>query len=136
MIHANWNQLKRAYSTHSGVKIDQESLSFYLLLFYAIEAGLKSIYLRENKLNTTQNIPDDKLKRTHDLSIWVKELRFPASVAGCKGHFRLERDSTSWQVQHIHEAWRYHVNIEKTDQQEIVAWLKKLKETIKERIGQ
>jgi hypothetical protein len=135
MIHAKWNELKEAFFIHAGIKINKDSNSYKLLLFYAVESGLKSIYLLTNKLYSTEKISDKSLRRTHDLLELVKELKLPANIAGTCPDFRLKRDNNScWRIADAHQAWRYNIDIEETDQQNLVDWLSTIKAWIKENI--
>jgi hypothetical protein len=75
MIHAGYSELKKAFFTHSVNAKDDTSSSHNLLLFYAVESGLKSIYLNRTKLYTTKKIGDENLRNSHDLLLWIKELK-------------------------------------------------------------
>jgi hypothetical protein len=134
MIHAGHSELRKAFFIHSTITIETNPKSYNLLLFYAVESGLKSIYLRSNNLNTTERITDIHLLNSHDLSRWVKELKLPASIrAECHG-FKLKRDGSHRPLREAHQAWRYNVEIEPRDQRKIVIWLKTLKKWIEENL--
>jgi len=107
--------------------------SNYLLLFYAIECGLKSIYLRRHRLQTIDQIYDVQLRKSHDLALWVKELRLPASQTGIAPSFKLARDSQgSLGIEFVHQAWRYGVIVDVVDEQLILLWLGRVKRWIEE----
>ncbi|MDQ1351996.1 MAG: hypothetical protein QG657_2302 [Acidobacteriota bacterium] len=134
MIHAGFSELKRAFLVHSSASVDKDSISYNLLLFYAVESGLKSIYLRWNNIPTTEKIVDEKLTKSHNLSEWVQKLYLPASVSGkCPG-FKLARDNKHYDVSQVHQAWRYGIEIDDPDQQELVRWLETVRNLIKEHI--
>jgi len=134
MIHAGFKELKNAFFVHSEANIDEDSISYYLLLFYAVESGLKSIYLRWNKFFNTKKIVDEKLSNSHNLSDWVKELKLPASVSRTCPQLKLRRDNTSWDIDQAHQAWRYGIEICSTDQEKLVEWLKNIEQWIKENL--
>jgi hypothetical protein len=140
MIHAGFNELKRAFLVHSSASVDKDSISYNLLLFYAVESGLKAIYLNNTRLQTTNEIVDKKLWSGggHDLNIWIKEIKMPASDIGHCRNFKLKRDkfqmTQSCSICHAHQAWRYSIEIDDNDQQELVRWLETIRNLIKEHI--
>ncbi len=136
MIHAGFSELKKAFNGHSKNAEGGEDKSHYLLLFYAVESGLKSVYLREKRLNTTEKITDVNLLKSHDLDLWVKELRLPAFVTGQnqRPRFQLKRDKESHAVARAHEAWRYYIEMVPRDQKTLTDWLKNIQGWIRENI--
>jgi hypothetical protein len=135
MIPAGWSELAKAFRQHISIAKDGTSPSHNLLMFYAVECGLKSIYLQRNHFKTIEQIPDESLQRSHDLARWVKELRLPASTTGKTRGFHLQRDrSSSWQVDMAHQAWRYGVAVEVSDEKALVDWLKRIQQWIEENI--
>jgi hypothetical protein len=133
MIHAGYSELRKAFFTHSVNAKDDTSTSHNLLLFYAVESGLKSIYLSRTKLYTTKKIGDENLRNSHDLLLWIKELKLPFKVVeDCCQDLKLKRDGTHCAVRDAHQAWRYNIDIEEDDQKRLVQWMKKLKIWIQE----
>ena len=102
-----------------------------LLLFYAVECGLKHVlctYRRGNYL-----ADDDPLFWTHDLTDIVKELRFPRSPL--PQNFRLARSTSEvGPTRDCHLAWRYGVGINAVDENAIESGLVSLVERIKQDI--
>ena len=129
--------MRRAFRQHARMAKDGDSTSHYLLLFYAVECGLKSVYLRRRypSRGTIASISDERLRASHDLALWIKELRLPAFIAGTNPNFRLERDRSSWSVDKAHQAWRYGVVIEVQDEQSLVCWLDNIRRWIEENIS-
>ena len=134
MIHAGWNELKKAFCLHSGSGIQENSQSGYLLLFYAIESGLKAVYLRCNKLSSTRKIVDERIANTHDLFLLAKTLKLPAHLIGTRNNFRLRRDDTQHPFSDVHQAWRYHIILNPDDENYITQWLHNLKKWLEENI--
>lgn len=134
MISVGWSELRQAFWQHVNSSDAHSSASHYLLLFYAVECGLKSVYLRRNRLLKTEQINDAQLRGSHDVASWVRELRLPASVAGNIPMFQLRRDQTTWAVAKAHEAWRYGVVIETRDELQLIRWLNNIQQWIKENI--
>ena len=135
MIHAGTSELKKAFWHHKNSSEECTASSSYLLLFYAVECGLKSVYLHNKRLNTTDDISDTALRQSHDLSKWVKALSLPVSMTGANTSFHLNRDRQQlWEIRSAHEAWRYGVGIDKNDETRLVNWLKQVAKWIKENI--
>lgn len=142
MIHASESDLRQAFHKHySAVKETKEACS-YLLLFYSVECGLKSILLKQQHLRSTAQIQDQTLL-SHNFAPLVKELRLPRSIVGEIGdtndktqprlpNFRLCKDSSSWQMSEVHQAWRYGIPVDPQDQEILVEWLENVCNWIKE----
>jgi hypothetical protein len=142
MIHASDSDLRQAFHKHySAVQETKEGCS-YLLLFYAVECGLKSILLRRKRMTSTAQIQDSALL-SHDFAPLIKELRLPHSVVGDIGYtgeqsqpklpnFRLHRDNSSWEMREAHQAWRYGIRVNSQDQKILIEWLEKVCIWIKE----
>ncbi|MFH1634010.1 MAG: hypothetical protein ABIG63_08350 [Chloroflexota bacterium] len=135
MIPAGRSELKKAFHQHTSVAENGASPSHNLLTFYAVECGIKSVYLKRNSLNTTKDIRDERLNKSHDLSLWVKILRLPATITGTNTVFYLRRDQQSaWSVARAHEAWRYGIAIRPDDEKRLVGWLVSIQQWVKERL--
>ncbi|MFZ3149738.1 MAG: hypothetical protein WA137_11965, partial [Methanothrix sp.] len=131
-IPAGYSQFKRAFNHHHYLYKSGESCSHYLLLFYAIECGLKSIYYW--KISRSIIMEDVNDKSGHDLFLWAKAIRLPRYVTGKEPKFRLKGEPNKNAVSLAHQAWRYGVQIEREDEILLVAWLKKVDEWIEENI--
>ena len=60
-LHVGVSELRQAFHTHRGAADKTQGISSHLLLFYAAECGLKSIWLKQKKLRTTEQILDPTL---------------------------------------------------------------------------
>ena len=104
-----------------------------LLLFYAVECGLKSVYLRRHRFRTTAQIQDLELQdKGHDIARWVKELRLPASLLRASGEFRLIRDGARYGIEMAHQAWRYGVSMEEIDEAGLLEYLQTIQNWVDE----
>ena len=131
MIPAGPGELKKAFRHHKNSSEGCTASSSYLLLFYAVECGLKSVYLHDKRLNTTDDISDTALRQSHDLSKWAKALRLPVSMTGANTSFHLNRDRQQlWEIRSAHEAWRYGVGIDQKDEIQLINWLKQIAQWI------
>ena len=78
-------QLISAYQKHHKYsEIPQKQISHHLLLFYAVECGVKALYLEENNGQSTADFvnffPNKKYGHEHSILDWVKELNIPANI--------------------------------------------------------
>ena len=136
MIPAGSRQLRRAFFQHAKQAKKGSSPSDYLLLFYAVECGLKSIYIERApaRVRTVRDISNDQLRRSHDLARWTLELRLPPAITRANTSFRLRRDNSSWSIEYAHEAWRYGIAMLSADEQRLVRWLNLVLQWIEENI--
>ena len=135
MISAGYTELRKAFLNHTKISDSGENDSHHLLLFYGLECGLKSIYLKRNRIYQSNQITDENLRSTHDLFLFIKNLRLPAQIAGASSPtFRLERDGTSLEIKLAHEAWRYGIMIRKEDAEKLILWMCAIHTWVKENI--
>jgi hypothetical protein len=145
MIPAGVSELRQAFHSHLGAFPQTTGISSHLLLFYAAECGMKSIWLRRNRLRTTDDIAEPTLlsRDGHNLDRWRKELKIPASQLPFTTQtenkkiptFHLERGGSSLDVEKAHQAWRYGIRLKPQDEKDLVEWLKNLCNWIKENIN-
>jgi hypothetical protein len=130
-IHAGVSELRVAYGHLVAASRNGTGTPAHLLLFYAVECGLKSACLRRNKLRTTES-----LKTTnHDLHSLIKELKLPAAAISAPPVLRLSgHKSEICPHSDAHQAWRYGVRIENADQAKFVGWLNVICEVLKEHL--
>jgi hypothetical protein len=106
----------------AGSEVDVDSKA--LFLFYAVECGLKALYLDLYKLATTST--EGSRARSarsfgHRLDDLVVELRVPPSKISSRPPRLALRSGVILQVLDLHEAWRYGEKIDAHT--EVVAWL-------------
>jgi HEPN domain-containing protein len=95
----------------------------YLLLFYAVECGMKAAVLRRVKGRGTNDL--DGPLRTHDLSRLAKELRLSADIN--TKLVRCRRPGADYVEHHeLHEAWRYGAKLDPQHEAHAVAGLREL----------
>ena len=135
IIHSGKSELRRAFHAHRHAATKTSGIASYLLLFYAAECGLKSLYLNENNLTKTDRIQDQAMlsQYGHDLSTWVKQVNTYPNKIEPAPHFHIE-DGSNLDISKAHQAWRYGVKIKSQDEQNIVKWLENLCNWIKENI--
>ena len=132
MIHAGTDELRKAFNIHrSSAKLATHT-SQNLLLFYAVECGLKYAYLRENRLASTEDVDPDILEYKHDITRWFAELKIPAQRISIKENFRYQKRDANDHVRVIHQAWRYGILVNDDDEKKIISSLKNLESWIEE----
>ncbi len=105
-IVVNCSQLRNAFKAHRKIyRNQQDNPSCQLLLFYAVEAGLKSKFLQERGYKSTQDFKktfgeNKKHGHGHKISEWVAELKIAAHVAAYS-------DDQNDPIENAHEKLRY-----------------------------
>ena len=137
MLITGTSQLRQAFNAHLFASKQTQGMASNLLLFYAVECGIKSVWLRRNRLQTINDISDQTLlsKDGHNLDRWRKELRISASQVAQAPHFHLASDGSNLDIEKAHQAWRYGIRINSQDEKELVKWLENLCDWIKENIN-
>jgi len=133
MLAADVRGLKQAFNAHKVASQETKGISSYLLLFYAAECGMKSVWLKRNNLRTTNDIADSTLLSPdgHNLNRWKKELRISASIGNAPA-FSLARGGADLEVAKADQAWRYGIRMNADKEKELVEWLEKIYNWIKE----
>ncbi len=123
------SELRRSFSVLSKVAEKGASPPHFLLLFYAVECGLKACILNNSggKLKVSDIKKDVIDMYTHNLSFYAKEARITVQDIG---HLQLNRNEPLT-IEKVHQAWRYGAVIAADDERKIIKWLKKLQEKIK-----
>ncbi len=103
-INSTHTQLIGAFKKHHKFsQVEPEHISHYLLLFYAVECGLKAKYLKENGGNSTKDFETLPISKRHgyghDIVEWQKLLRIP--------NFGYSDDSDERPIKQMHERLRY-----------------------------
>ncbi|MEG5014813.1 MULTISPECIES: hypothetical protein [unclassified Microcoleus] len=139
-IPAGVSELRQAFNSHLSAyekTTDSFCASSYLLLFYAAECGMKSIWLKRNKLRTTNDISDSTLLSPdgHNLDRWKKELKISARIVGETPHFSLANGGSDLGIEKAHQVWRYGIRMNSEKEKRVVEWLKNVCNWVKEEIN-
>jgi len=125
MVHVTQKEIQKAFRNHKSVVDISGNLgcrTSKMVLFYAVECGLKALYMRENRLRRTDQ--ENSLKESvfsfkHDLNrLLVKmnmNIKVPKAVA---------KDNSQIEPKEIHEAWRYGKELDKQKEQRCIERLK------------
>ena len=146
-VPANEAELGNATNNHHhaaerldfGERPSPPSRSSILLRLYGVESGFKARYLREKKLRTTNEIPDEAFgEGGHDLEQGIRTLRLPG-VLRKPPQLALQRSKRGKQqrihIRRAHEALRYGVDIERKDVDALNDWLKRVLTWLEENSG-
>ena len=118
----------RARSVHHSevaALVPEQSPSRLMLLFYAVECGLKAAILLRRSSRGTQDL-DEGLK-SHDLVRLAKELRLPLDLMPSPA-YRGRTGAGSVAAKDLHLAWRYGMELHESDQAEAQLVLSRLLE--------
>lgn len=117
----------------AGSEIDVDSKA--LFLFYAVECGLKALYMDLHKL-TTASTEGSRARSAgsfgHRLDDLIVGLRVPPSKISPRPPRLALRSGVTLQVLDLHEAWRYGEKIDAHP--EVVAWLDNIATYVKQEL--
>jgi hypothetical protein len=125
MVHSALGHLRKAFLRQRQPMLTQEQCR-NLLLFYAVECGLKAAWLTRSRLRDTSEIHLQLKERGHDLMFWAKALHLPATITSGGVCFRLRSNGTRLDVQLAHQVWRYGPDVEPVDEIAMGAWLEQV----------
>ena len=128
-LHAGVNELKAAHNNLEKAS-NGTGAPAHLLLFYAAECGLRCARLKANRLQTTKQLES----ADHDLHSLVKALKLSAALGPPPTLHLSKRKSETCSHSQAHQAWRYGIRIEGSDEAEFVTWLRKICKILKEHI--
>ena len=115
VVKVTLTQLVGAFRKHYAFSLNEDEISHILILFYAVECGLKANYLKKyNRLNTDdfEILPvNRKFGHGHDLIAWVKDLKIPAL-----GYID---DRKNKPIVQMHERLRYGTYSPKTEKSQV-----------------
>lgn len=129
-IAAGNSSLVGAFRTHK--KVVGTSCTHHMVLFYAVECGLKALACSPQYAIRPKTISDVVLDKggaatTHRLNELVSHLKLPANVGKCPD-IKLSKGSSTVSIDHgdIHQAWRYGVKVDSATETDAIKWLKKM----------
>ena len=133
-VHAGFSQFKKAFRDHWENGKKGEDPSYYLLRFYSVECGLKSMYIHKkdkfHKMNSK-----DMPGHGHRLDCWLEALEISASEIGPPPRFILNSSiniTSPREIHRSHEAWRYGVKMDPSKERLLLEWFDKAEEYIKD----
>lgn len=114
------------------ISSDSTKIEDRLLLFYAVECGLKYLAMRDSGAPFYNKL---KLEDGHDFSVIIKKITTVKFNSVPEKHFRLvSTNAPHYKFSELHQAWRYRIEVEEFE--ESLRWLQtafhKLNKSIKE----
>jgi hypothetical protein len=109
------------------------STSERLLLFYAVECGLKALIMQSRRIDNYLDLPEE-LQIAHDIREGLKAVYAPAKlqVRTVMTNHRQDPQETVL-PEHLHQVFRYGIPIEA--EADVAADLQRVMEWLKERLG-
>lgn len=123
-IKVGYSDFKRVHQSHDPHSANN------LLLYYAVECGLKYLILKRASLRHSEELPIEQ--RSHDL-VGLRSALKLGPVRNQPQGFKLAGSFTSptYPIHLAHEVWRYGVEMNKDDETKLVAWLTAVYEQIR-----
>lgn len=115
-LRASRREMERAFRQHKTVANSGDGLSHKLLLFYAIECGLKAELMKRSGVAEYHALPSDQ-QFGHDLREALRLLRVPATLKIGSTQTR-QKDPQTVDAARLHQAWRY--GIECVDEESVL----------------
>lgn len=116
MIHVSRREMNKAFREHNGLwksakQSGEISFTHKMVLFYAVECGLKALYMKRNRMadsKATDSQGENITKYKHDLKTLMdrmnmKSVKIPKTYLEVKSY----DDKHQWEPKSLHEAWRY-----------------------------
>lgn len=111
MIHVTLREIEEAFRKHKqhGDSSDSFTMTDKMVLFYTVECGLKSMFMRKHRLKRTDKSLTDF---GHNLNELLKQNDFPYTIPKVTA-----KDSTQIEADSLHQAWRYgkELHVEKEE---------------------
>lgn len=134
-VHVGPRDLLRSFDQHAAESDRVSGTTAHLLLFYAVECGLKGIALRLRKGRSTKDYPAEVRAAGHDLREVAKHLRLPPQLRTHLAYPECARRAASEPKvapKQWHEAWRYGAILDAADETAAVHTLTELRQWCKE----
>ena len=139
-IAVDRSKFKKAFHCHTQAFkfLVNHNKSRNLLLFYAVECGLKYLVLYEYRKNHSEYLFEENLfgGDGHDLISGLRHWRQASRsrLGETPKHFKIKGFRNLFPFRSIHQAWRYGLQLEREDETHAVEWLKNLLQFIEENL--
>ncbi len=134
MIHVTDMEIGNAFIKHKQHKDSSKTFTITdkMVLFYAVECGLKLLYMRKHRLKQTdQKDPSGKsvVSFSHKLNELLKENGFSYTIPKMTA-----KDSTQIEADSLHQAWRYGKSLEEQKEELCLKVLNKVFNELKQKL--
>ncbi len=132
MIHVRLHDIEKAYRQHKRIANSENNdftHSHKMVLFYAVECGLKALFMKQKNLTKTDQLVSSQIfarKFGHDLNLLSKELDLKLGFPQVKTKDNIQIDSKD-----VHQAWRYGRELDDDDEKKFVQLLNGIMKKLK-----
>jgi hypothetical protein len=137
MVHVTLKEIESAFKSHRNkfaTFSGQPGMTDKMILFYAVECGLKALYMRQNKLIRTDRKSSYNGKAVsdfgHKLNDLLKTIKLNYSIPKITAN-----DSSQIEQLHLHEAWRYGKSLDEKQEKNCIEILNKVLKEIRNQLG-
>jgi len=133
MLHISRKEMEKAFRYHQNFFDNSKNESHrnirMMVLFYAVECGLKALYMRQNNLERTNqtNHNNQSIENIrHNLNILLDRMKIKLQVP------KITTENNT-QVEHedLHTAWRYGKKLHRQKEQKCIDTLIKILSQLK-----
>ena len=128
--------MEEAYRSHKRLWDNQKTVpsdSHKMVLFYAVECGLKYCYMRKEKIECTETSGNSKKSVTsfnHKFSDLLSELQINATVPDIK-----KKGQRDIYADELHQVWRYGKKLDENDERPCMIVLESILNELNIKIG-
>lgn len=136
-VHVGPRDLERSFRAHAAAADQLTGVQSHLLLFYAVECGMKGVAVRGVNGKSTRNLPAEAAAAGHNLRSLAKHLKLPPRLSADAAYPSCERQAARQPrvgLKQWHEAWRYGAMLKPKDENIAIATLSSLRQWCDERI--
>lgn len=130
-VHVGARDLVRSFRAHAEAADLLTGVQAHLLLFYAVECGMKGVAVRRANGQSTRDLPAEAADAGHDLRKLAKHLKLPPGLSADSAYPTCERQATGQPrvgLKQWHEAWRYGAILKPEDENIAVTTLSGLRQ--------
>ncbi len=135
MIHVTLREIEEAFRKHKQHRDLSSSLTMTdkMVLFYAVECGLKWLYMRKHRLKRTDQADSTGKSVTdfgHNLNSLLEKNGFSYTIPKITA-----KDSTQIEADSLHQAWRYGKSIEEEKEKDCLKKLNRIFNELKNKLN-
>ena len=136
MIHIEQKEMVKAFRNHKKLLEapgnDSCLNTRMMVLFYAVECGLKALYMQNSKLKRTDQADynGESIETVgHNLNRLLDKLKMKVQVPKS-----MTKDNIQFEHDDLHTAWRYGKKLDRQKEQKCIEVLKKILNQLKVRL--
>ncbi len=135
MVHVTRKEIEEAFNSHrkkSATSSGKFGMTDKMLLFYAVECGLKALYMDKNKLKWTGQMNNSRESVSdfrHNLNDLMKKLKWNYKIP------KINIDKNQIENDDLHQAWRYGKSLDEKQEKRCIEILSKILKEIRNQLG-